>query len=51
VEAHNIDGIIYYIDKDDNVYKTEDILMEKQNPQRIGKRRVNNSVVMIDIIK
>lgn len=50
VEAHNIDGIIYYIDKDDNVYKTEDILMEKQNPRRIGKRRVNNSVVMIDII-
>ena len=49
-EAHNIDGIIYYIDKNDNVYKTEDILMEKQDPQLIGKRRTHNNTVMVDFI-
>ena len=37
VFAQNISGIIYYIDKYDNVYKTEDILEGKQNPAIIAK--------------
>ena len=32
-----IDGILYYVDSFMNVYKPEDIMSEKQNPQIIGK--------------
>jgi hypothetical protein len=35
-------GIVYYIDKNENVYKTEDILEGKTNPQIIAKYVVNN---------
>jgi hypothetical protein len=37
VFAEEICGIVYYIDKINNVYKTEDILEGKQNPQVIAK--------------
>lgn len=37
VFAEEIHGIVYYIDKHQNVYKTEDILNNKQNPEIIGK--------------
>jgi hypothetical protein len=37
VFAQDINGIVYYIDNDDNVYKTEDILEEKTNPAIIAK--------------
>ena len=37
VFAEDIKGIVYYIDKYNNVYKTEDILQGKQNPQIIAK--------------
>lgn len=37
VFAQEIFGIVYYVDKNNNVYKTEDILDGKQNPQVIGK--------------
>ena len=37
VFAKEIHGIVYYIDKYNNVYKTEDILNNKQNPEIIGK--------------
>jgi hypothetical protein len=50
VEAYNIDGIIYYIDDKNNVYKTEDILSNKQDPEMIGKRRQHNGVEIIDFI-
>jgi hypothetical protein len=36
VVAQEIDGIVYYIDKFLNVYRTEDILNEKENPQIIA---------------
>ena len=32
-----IDGILYYVDSFMNVYKPEDIMTEKQNPEIIGK--------------
>ena len=32
-----INGISYYIDKNNNIYKTEDILSNSQNPQIISK--------------
>jgi hypothetical protein len=37
VFAQEIKGIVYYLDKYDNVYKTEDILQGKDNPQIIAK--------------
>jgi hypothetical protein len=37
VIAEEIKGIVYYIDKYNNVYKTEDILAERENPQIIAK--------------
>ena len=37
VFAEDIRGIFYYIDKFNNVYKTEDILAGKENPEIIAK--------------
>ena len=36
VSAHDIDGIMYYLDTIKNVYSPEDIHMKKHNPQKIG---------------
>ena len=36
VFAEDIKGIVYYVDKKNNVYKTEDILSGKENPQIIS---------------
>ena len=47
VVAEDICGIVYYIDKFDNVYKTEDILEGKQNPRIIAKclRNAGNTTI------
>lgn len=37
VFAEEINGIVYYVDKHRNVYKTEDILNNKQDPEIITK--------------
>jgi hypothetical protein len=37
VFAEDIGGIVYYIDNTNNVYKTEDVLQEKQNPEIIAQ--------------
>jgi hypothetical protein len=37
VFAEDIQGIVYYIDKFNNVYKTEDIISGKENPDIIAK--------------
>ena len=47
VIAQDIDGIVYYIDKFSNVYRTEDILNEKENPQIIAKYKEKNGKIMI----
>jgi hypothetical protein len=39
-----INGISYYIDKNNNVYKTEDILCNSQSPSIIAKYGVENGV-------
>jgi hypothetical protein len=36
VVAEDIGGIVYYIDNKNNVYKTEDVLGEKNNPEVIA---------------
>lgn len=43
VWAEDINGIIYYIDKQNNVYKTEDILNNIINPRIIYKWKMNDS--------
>jgi hypothetical protein len=35
-----MDGIVYYVDDYQNVYRTEDILNEKSNPQVIAKYQI-----------
>jgi hypothetical protein len=42
VTAIDIMGIVYYIDKFNNVYKTEDILENKLNPEIIAKCSIIN---------
>ena len=37
VFAQEIKGIVYYIDSNNNVYKTEDVLEGKENPKIIAK--------------
>lgn len=37
VFAEEIGGIVYYVDRTQNVYKTEDILQSKMNPSVIAK--------------
>jgi hypothetical protein len=40
VVATDINGIIYYVDEYKNVYRTEDILNAKENPQIIAKYEI-----------
>ena len=47
VAATNIMGIVYYIDKFNNVYKTEDILEQKLDPEIIAKYTVINGKICI----
>lgn len=47
VWAQDIQGIIYYIDKSNNVYKAEDIIVNKMNPKIIAKYIKNGDVYSI----
>jgi len=47
VWAQDIQGIIYYIDKNFNVYQTEDILKNKNNPNIIAKYVKNGETYSI----
>jgi len=49
VSAEDIHGIIYYIDRFNNVYNTEDILEGRENPRIIAKAtKHSNNMYMID---
>lgn len=45
--AEDIGGIVYYIDKFNNVYKTEDVLQGKENPRIIAKSAIINGVTIV----
>ena len=47
VFVEEIRGIVYYIDKYNNVYKTEDILEGVENPKIIAKCVKDNGVCTI----
>jgi len=45
--AQDIKGIIYYIDKNNNVYKAEDVITDKVNPKIIAKYTKTGEVYSI----
>ena len=45
--AQEIRGIVYYIDTDNNVYNTEDVVSNTQNPKVIAKYIKQNEVYSI----
>ena len=47
VVAKEIDGIVYYIDEHTNVYRTEDILNGKENPEIIAKYHNQNGKTVL----
>jgi hypothetical protein len=47
VVATEIMGIVYYIDKFNNVYRTEDILEGKTDPKIIAKSKIVNGKISI----
>lgn len=51
VWVQEICGIIYYVDKEMNVYKTEDIINNKPNPAVIAKYEKNNEIYSISEFK
>jgi len=50
VHAREFNGIVYYVDQLNRVYKTEDVLSEKQNPQIIGNIIQRNSVDVVEFV-
>lgn len=42
VKVHDINGIMYFVDTNNNVYQTEDVLLEKRNPKIIGQCVTND---------
>ena len=51
VWAQEIYGIIYYIDKDNNVYKAEDIMENKSNPTVLCKYAYDTNTDKYSLIK
>jgi len=49
VWAQDIQGILYYIDKNNNVYKAEDIIGNKNNPSVIAKYLKNGDTYTIPV--
>lgn len=45
--AQEIGGIVYYIDNYKNVYNTEDVMNEKENPEIIAKYTLQNGTYSI----
>jgi hypothetical protein len=50
VVAREIDGIVYYIDSMQNVYKTEDVMNNLVNPKIIGICRKINQTEIVDYL-
>jgi len=48
VFGSEIGGIIYYMDKYNNIYKMEDIMAEKINPEIIGTYKQTNGVYELE---
>jgi len=51
VHAKEFNGIVYYIDSSNHIYKTEDVLSEKQNPLIIGNVIQRNGMDVIEFVR
>jgi hypothetical protein len=47
IRAQEIGGIVYYIDDNTNVYNTEDVMNNKENPDVIAKYVIHNGTYSI----
>lgn len=47
--GEDVNGIIYYMDKYNNVYKMEDIMTQIENPTIIGKYNLENGICKIEM--
>ena len=51
VEAQEINGIVYFLDKFNNVYNTEDIMKKIVNPRIIAKyKKTDNTYFIVDSV-
>jgi hypothetical protein len=50
LHTQDIHGIIYYLDEFLNIYNTEDVVTNKQNPRIIGKATQINNVFSITLL-
>lgn len=50
VWVEDINGIAYYLDKNGNVYDTEDVLENRQNPRIIGRYMGSSPNISIEFI-
>lgn len=51
LHAEDVNGIIYYVDKYENVYNMEDILSQTENPRIIGKYSENKFTPLESLLK
>lgn len=49
VHLTEINGIAYYIDDNNNVYNSQDILENKQSPRKIGVYKLINNIYTIEL--
>jgi hypothetical protein len=47
VWGEEINGIVYYIDKKGNVYKAEDVVMNRKNARRIGGYKMEGGMIRL----
>ena len=51
VTAEEINGIVYYLDKHGNIFSTEDVLKQKEDPTVIAHyKKVNNEYIVYPIV-
>jgi hypothetical protein len=50
VVAKEYSGIVYYVDQENNIYKTEDVLSDNKNPSIIGRIIQRNGTEIVEII-
>ena len=50
VVAKEYSGIVHYVDQENNIYKTEDVLSEKKDPSIIGRIIQRNGTEIVEII-
>tara|TARA_A100001015_G_scaffold242948_1_gene277735 strand:- start:163 stop:669 length:507 start_codon:yes stop_codon:yes gene_type:complete len=48
VWIQEINGIMYYIDDNNNIYRTEDILSNVEDPNVFGKYKLQNGIYILD---